>query len=633
MRLFFLFFVLSVNLAISQDIDYSSVTISNELRTNANAVVRYNYMHVELLSIKEMKVRYERVVTVFNESGNQHVQAGIGYNKSLKVKNAQAVIYDSFGEELDKKKQKDFIDVSAVDGGTLYSDSRKIFLGYTPIQYPYTISFSYEIITENTGTIPSWSFVDGFMVSTEKSEYILDFYLPSLKPNILEKNFEGYKIKKSENSKSISYTAENILAIKKENLSPSFGKITPRIMISPINFHYEGFTGEINNWKDVGNWMQKNLLHKKDELPPATISKIKSLVSNAENDLEKAKIVYDYVQRNTRYISVQVGIGGLQPVSALEVDRLKYGDCKGLSNYTKALLKTVGVTAYYTHVEAGWDKVSFESDFPSIGQGNHVILAVSYEGNYYWIDCTSQVHPFGFIGDFTDERKVMIIKPDGGEVVTTTSYLNEYNYQKTVANISLGEQGDFTSSVDILTQGIQYDNRFFLENESDLDLEKYYKYYWSNINNLDVKSHQFKNNKEEVKFNENLEITAIKYATIVDDKLLVIANMFNNNQYVPDRYRNRKLPFELQRGYLDEDQYIINKPEGYAVEALPRNIIITNKYGEYEVSYVEEGDQIIFNRRLLIKKGKYPNTEYNDYRNFRKEISKHDNSKIVLNQL
>ena len=46
---------------------------------------------------------------------------------------------------------------------------------------------------------------------------------------------------------------------------------------------------------------------------------------------EKIRVLYRYLQQNHRYISVQVGIGGMQPISASAVYTNGYGDCKGLS--------------------------------------------------------------------------------------------------------------------------------------------------------------------------------------------------------------------------------------------------------------------------------------------------------------
>ena len=93
--------------------------------------------------------------------------------------------------------------------------------------------------------------------------------------------------------------------------------------------------------------MYDNLLFNKNQLSIATTTKIKDLVKDVTSPIEKAKIVYEYVQNKTRYISVQVDIGGWQPITANKVDEVSYGDCKGLTNYTKALLDVVGVKSHH----------------------------------------------------------------------------------------------------------------------------------------------------------------------------------------------------------------------------------------------------------------------------------------------
>nr|WP_299384934.1 DUF3857 domain-containing transglutaminase family protein [Allomuricauda sp.] len=577
-----------------------------------------------------MEINYERTVSVLNENGNVNANLFVGYNNSIQVKAVSAEIYNKSGELIKKIKKKDFLDVSAVDGGTLYSDSRVLYTGYLPVEYPYTVKFSYQLKTNNTGTVPSWSFIDNFLVSTEVSKYSIEYLDPSLKPIILEKNLEDFPIVKKSLENGVSYQAKNIAAFKDESLRPSEHKIFPQLVVSPVNFYYEGYSANIKNWKDLGNWMNSNLLKDQDRLDPATVSNIKKLVQGLDDDLQIAKKIYEYVQQNTRYISVQIGIGGLKPISAIEVDRLKYGDCKGLANYTKALLNAVGVQSYYVHVEAGSDKVDFEPEVASLNQGNHVILAVPYEGEYFWIDCTSQVHPFGFLGDFTDDRKVLIMKSDGGEIAHTASYINEENLQRTTGYFELDEEGGFDGNVQIETKGIQYDQHFWLQRGTKTEIEKYYKNYWSNIDNLFIEQFEFNNDKEDVVFNENVSIKSAKYAIKSDNRLVFVANAFNNPQQVPRRYRNRKFPLEVSRGYLDEDEFRIIIPNNYGIESLPDSAHLETKFGSYSISFESKDDGILVKRRILIEKGTYPNSDYSSYRSFRRNISKLDNSKIVI---
>ncbi|MEP0460245.1 MAG: DUF3857 domain-containing protein [Flavobacteriaceae bacterium] len=579
-----------------------------------------------------MEISCLRTVTVLNEKGNQHTNTFVGYNNAIKVKNISAEIYDKTGAIVKKVRKKDFLDVSAVDGGTLYSDSRVLYTGYLPVDYPYTVKFTYELETANTGNIPSWNFLDGFLVSTERTEYKVEFADATLKPMILEKNFGDYPIISNETFNSVSYQGENIQAIKDENLRPSLDKVLPQLMVSPVNFYYEGYNGNVSSWKEAGAWMNDNLLTNQDELSSATVSTIKNLVSGVEDSLEKAKIIYQYVQENTRYISVQVGIGGLKPISAIEVDRLKYGDCKGLANYTKALLKTVEVESYYVHVEAGQDKVDFEEEVPSFGQGNHVILAIPYNEKYYWIDCTSQVHPFGFLGDFTDDRKVLLMKPEGGEIATTDAYLDEDNEQIIKASYVLDEEGSFSGNINIQTKGIKYDEHFYLENLPKLDVEKQYKNYWSNINNLEVEEFTFQNDKNNIVFEENLRVNARKYGAKSNNRLIFVANSFNNSQYIPRRNRNRKFSMEIPRGFLDRDEFEILIPENYSIESLPQDSTLETKFGEYSIHFKVEGGKIKLNRKLFVKSGTYPSSDYDSYRVFWRNIAKLDNSKIVIIQ-
>jgi hypothetical protein len=110
-------------------------------------------------------------------------------------------------------------------------------------------------------------------------------------------------------------------------------------------------------------------------------------------------------------------------------------------------------------------------------------------------------------------------------------------------------------------------------------------------------------------------------------------NAFNQFSESVKRIRNRKNPFEIQRGYLDTDEIAIALPSGFSIEFLPNNFELSTKYGEYKTEIVKkDAANLVYKRTLFVKKGLYSSKEYDEYRLFMEQISKNDNAKIILTQ-
>lgn len=346
----------------AQKINYTAVNIADSLKNNANAVVRLNQLDISIASQRSMNIKTKRVVTVLNELGLKAVDAVENFDKRRSVKNIEAVVYDNFGNEIKKIKRKDFKEQSASGGSTLFSDGRFIYLEYTPTQYPFTIVYDSEIETSNTAFIPTWSLLSDYNVSIEKS--VVNVNVPqALGFRKKEFNFSKFKIKTIADSPTqLQYEANNVVAEKFEDYTPTT-KVFPRVMMGLENFNLEGVDGTAKNWKEYGKWFSENILIGTTNLSEEAKAKIKTLVGTETDPIKKAKIVYKFVQEKSRYVSVQVGIGGFKPMLASDVDRLGYGDCKALSNYTRALLEVVGVPSYYTELYGDRDIRDIEADF------------------------------------------------------------------------------------------------------------------------------------------------------------------------------------------------------------------------------------------------------------------------------
>lgn len=617
----------------SQTNDYTISLIADSLKVNANAVIRLNQVDISVLSQRSMIIKRLRVITVFNERGLSAVDAIENYNKKTNITAIEALVLNSSGEEIKKVKRKDFKDQSAVGGGTIFSDNRYLYLDYTPIQYPFTIVYSSEIETSTTAFIPQWYPFSNFDVSTEKSILNVTF-ADNLGFKKKECNFEGHQIvKKTESSTQLSYLVNNIPVKKQEDYSPNYSSFYPRVIMALEKFHLEGVDGEAKTWKEFGQWYTNAILAGTTTLSEETKNKMKLLVGDEKDPIKKSRLIYDYVQKKSRYVSIQVGIGGWKPMLASDVDHLGYGDCKALTNYTKALLEAVDVPSYNVVLYGDRDKIDIESDFVSM-QGNHMILAIPHDDDYEWLECTSQVDPFGFQGTFTDDRDVLVVKPDGGEIVHTKIYENKYNSQISLGNYKLSQKGDLEGQITITSKGSQYVQKAPIENWQPEEKERHYKRYWNTIQNLKINSLLFLNDKPNVSFEEKAVITASNYGNLLNDKMMFALNVYNQYTSQVKRIRNRKNPFEIDRGFFDSDEIVIEIPTGFGIEFLPSDFELITKFGDYKTSVIKKSNEtIVYKRTLYIKKGLYSKDEYDEYRLFIEQVSKNDNAKTILNKI
>lgn len=624
-----LFFLLTAPILYGQE-NIKLSEIPPNLISNANAVLRNEEISIEIEAVDKMNIHVKRSVTILNEYGEIHAGAYQFFDTDRKIKNQQAIIYNAEGKEIKKFKQKDFKERSAVASGTLYSDDRVQYLDYTAQSYPYTIVYESELQTGTTVFIRPWQPVSGYFLSVQKSTY--NFINKAKIPYRLEEtNLEN--LNKNSSADGFSYSLTNVPAYKREYLSPSLDKFVPNLRVALNEFSLVGVQGKAANWQEFGKWQYDYLLAGKDKLPAHTLSKINTLLQGVATDLDKAKLIYQYVQDNTRYISVQLGIGGWSPMLPEDVDRLGYGDCKALTNFTKALLDSQEITSHYAVVFAGEERKDLDAQFATM-QGNHVILNIPQQEEDIWLECTSKTTPFNYLGDFTDNRNVLLIKPEGGEIVKTKAYSFSENLKETYTKIVLEESGDFNASLKRTSGGIPYGNIYHLMSESKNDQILYYKDNWSHLQNLDFQTISFDNNRQEQKFTEVINFKGEKLTSRVANGLLMPVNFFFVTTHEVPRITNRKLPFEIERGHSYKDTFEFHLPKGYMAESIPEEANIETEFGLYRVRVnagEKEGAKTIeVTREYILYEGVWDADKYLDFRDFIKKIDSLNNQKAIL---
>ncbi len=627
-KLFFGLFLLITLVAKSQN--YNIATIDSILKIDVNSVVRNKTEIVTINAVDNIHIKSVYAVTIFNKKGENHIQLGLDYNSGKKINKLYAVIFDKFGKEIKKIKQSKFKDFSSnTDYTTLAVDDRYKFFEYKNSNYPYTIELTSEYTTTYSCFLNSFYFQSNYNQSIEKSEFV--FINPSNIPfNKKKYNLNSnYILIKEESNQKLHYVANKIPSLKYEMLAPH-EDVFPHVSLALEKFNLYKMQGEASTWGEMGKWQYENLIKGRGELPKKTLEKISKLTAHAKSDVEKAKIIYNYVQNKTRYVSVQLGIGGWQPILASEVDRLGYGDCKALTNYTMSLLNSQNIPANYSVVFSGNEIKDYNEDLIAM-QGNHVILNLPQEDNEdIWLECTSQSTPFGYISGFTDNRKVLVITPQGGKIKNTKKYFKEENLIATNVTINVTANNHIKGFFKRSSSGSAYNWQLGVGNVSDK--EDYYQKKFNHLNNLNIFMPSIKNDRDAIRLIENFEFKISSYGSRAGKKIIIKPIVFDASSY-KKLTPNRTQPIIIQRGYTCEDTYTIYLRDSLKIYAIPESKQIASKFGTYHLTYSKISDkELKVVRKLTINDGQFLKEDYKIYNEFYKFIEDQNKTKFIITE-
>lgn len=338
------------------------------------------------------------------------------------------------------------------------------------------------------------------------------------------------------------------------------------------------------------------------------------------------------MQGHTRYVNITLGIGGYQPFPAKTVFETGYGDCKALSNYMHALLAYAGIKSYPALVSSGRYIEPIFKDFPNFSEFDHVIVCVPLKKDTLWLECTSQSIPFGFLGDFTDDRDVLLITDQGGKFAHTKCYSADDNMRTCKADFTIDPFGIATCSVRTNYHGLQYNDIEEFLNDTPDDQKKWL-YKNSDLPSLTITKFDFTNDKKPyptATINESN--TSKTYGSITGNYMVIPLNRINVEEAIPKVVGERQSDFIIKRSSLDYDTLVYHIPANYKIESVPDSKNINSPYGEYSFTVTVKGNELTCIRRFKIKQGTHKAADYKSFYNYCLAISKADDSKAMLVQ-
>ncbi|WP_108823393.1 DUF3857 domain-containing protein [Dysgonomonas sp. Marseille-P4361] len=606
--------------------NYPVSDIPEVLEGDAVAVVRNYSTGISQSDKNNMVYTVNRVVTILNEQGDGYAHFYITTDKFTDLTKFSGVIRDASGKEIKKFKKGDLVS-SSLDFESFTTGSYNHLYECISRSYPFTVEYNYEVKTKNgvrgyPPYVPIWR----SRVAVEKANYKLEVpsdikvrHHSNYAANIEESTATGKKIYK--------ITEENIPAIKYEIWEPQ--DLYPIVNFAPADFCYDSQCGNMETWKEYGLWVNK-LLEGRDILPAEVVATLQSLVGEAKNEREKVKILYEYLQQHTRYVSIPLGIGGYQPETAANVYKTKFGDCKGLTNLMKAMLKAVDIKSNYCVISMGDEDKRFFENFPSFRQANHVILLVPIKNDSIWLECTSAMQPFGFVHSEIADHDVLVVSDEGGKLCRTPAYERDAYMSRINLTINVDEEGNASGNI---TLEKTMDKAVEASRVKEQDRETQIKYLRSELKMPKVQFADIDITYRASELPSGIvkgSFEATNFANKTGNRLFVQGYPLNKGDLKIFASSDRTLDIEIPLQYVLCDTITYILPEGFVAESLPKDLKTETQFGTFSRSIVSDNNQVISEQRIDIKPGVYKKEAYNELKDFFGQIDKALSSRLIF---
>jgi hypothetical protein len=366
-----------------------------------------------------------------------------------------------------------------------------------------------------------------------------------------------------------------------------------------------------------------------DVLPEDKKIFFRDMVSSAKNDKEKIRIIYEYLQKNFRYVSIQLGIGGFKPFPAAFTESKKYGDCKGLSNFMQAALDGVGIKSYQALINRQSNGLPVDPDFPH-NNFNHVILLVPLKEDSVWLECTSSSLDFGSLDVSTENKNALLITENGGILISTPVSNSHSNIFSAYSKVMLKEDGSGDMETALHTAGE------YKEMIDDILKAKRDEQKQSLVTDLSFKQpDDFELSKKE---GESTHTALLKMSIekvpefSAGSKLFLAPRLYKIWGRKLPKTDNRRLDFYFNFPFEKTDTTVYVLPAGYKVDALPPAKEFKTEYASYlsKCWYDETQKAVYSSVQIILKQHVIPAAKYAEIKKFFDDVLINDGQKIVV---
>jgi len=609
-----------------------------------DAVLLYSETNVTVLSADRIKTQVREAYKILRPNGRHHGTLGVYFNPQRKIKTLHGWCIPAQGKDYEVKDKDGVERSSSTDGGELISDVK-----YKVLQIPAPdpgniVGYEYETEEQPFFLQEMWHFQD--LDPVRETHYSLQ--LPA-----------GWEYKASWlNHEEVApvqpggnvsqWVLHDVKGIRREPEMPPRDGVAGSMIVSfflPGGRALNGFA----NWADMGKWYT-NLIGGRVEASAEIKQQVGALTASKISTLQKMQALAAFVQRDIRYVAIELGIGGWQPHPAPDVYARRYGDCKDKANLLRSMLREIGIDTY--HVAIYTERGAITLQTPAHHGFNHAILAIKLPegltdpslvatidhpklGRILFFDPTNDLIPFGQLPGYLQANYGLLVTPEGGELVALPQQPSTMNSISRTAHLTLDMKGTLKGEVQERRLGERAaSERWRLRTISrDTDrIKPIEELLAGSLGSFQITKATLLNAQQtDQPFGFNYSFESPNYAKNAGNLILVRPRVIGQKALAfLETKEARKFPIEFEEPTRDTDSFEITIPPGYVVDDIPPAVDADYGFASYHSKTVVTGNVVDYSRTFEVKELSVPVSRADDLKKFYRIIATDERNSVVL---
>jgi len=394
-----------------------------------------------------------------------------------------------------------------------------------------------------------------------------------------------------------------------------------------------------SDWKKVVKWYERKT-YRRLEANYEVKSQLAKLVNDRMTDEEKVRAIYNYLTTGITYSHVSFLNSNYVPKKPAKTISGGIGDCKDVASLMISMLRELDIEAYYVLVRTS--NFTQQESRPSVLAFDHVVVGYRLNGeDMRYVDLTTDYFSNNILPRFDNDQWALLIKPNESELFRLPNdQLNaSKNFVKIKTIARIEEERNLELQVKMETKGVvagewrellnnkttQNDHLLFLKENlasAEFDHLKIRDFSFNYLQDIDsslVTSLELKafHHLEKV---SNFQILQIPILHPITTRTALFGEVRHNNLALGELFN------------LAPSEQVIDLqiPNGYELLEIPRDIILENEFGWYELVFKKKNTGVQILRKLVFKQHFISSDTYADFKIFYLELLDGDRTKLAI---